>query len=79
MAKFWELLEQSVIIQGILALGFSAAIGYLYVTGKPVPQELVALVSIILGYFFGAKNTQAVTYLARNMAKDAQTGKVKST
>ena len=72
MTKFWELFEQSVIIQGTLALLFSSVIGYLYITAKPVPQELVALVSLILGYFFGAKNSQAVTCLARNMAKDAR-------
>lgn len=72
MTKFWELLEQSVIIQGVLSVLFSCTVAYLYVTGKPVPQELVALVSIILGYFFGAKNTQAVSHMARTMAADVR-------
>jgi len=65
MTKFWELFEQSVIIQGILAISFSGAIIYLYCTGKEVPQELVALVSLILGYFFGAKTTHAQVQVAR--------------
>jgi len=65
MTKFWELLEQSVIIQGILALAFSGAIITLYITGQAVPQELVALVSLILGYFFGAKNAQSLERVAR--------------
>jgi len=70
MSRFWELFEQSVILQGILALLFSGAIVYLYVTGKPVPQELVALVSLILGYFFGAKTSHAEARVA-SIIKDA--------
>ena len=70
MTKFWELFEQSVIIQGILAIAFSGAIIYLYCTGKEVPQELVALVSLILGYFFGAKTMHAEVRVARAI-KDA--------
>ena len=73
MSKFWELLEQSVLIQGTLALAFSGAIIAMYVTGKPVPQELVALVSLILGYFFGAKNAQSLERVAR--ATGAHKGK----
>lgn len=68
MSKFWSLFEQSVILQGILALLFSGVISYLYLTSKPVPQELVALVSLILGYFFGAKNTQSMERVTQLMA-----------
>jgi len=67
MSKFWELFEQSVIIQGILALAFSGAIIFMYCTGKEVPQELVALVSLILGYFFGAKTSHAEARVARTI------------
>jgi FtsH-binding integral membrane protein len=65
MDKFWELFAQSLILQGLLALMFSGVICYLYLTCQPVPQELVALVSLILGYFFGAKNQAAQERLAR--------------
>jgi hypothetical protein len=59
MDKFWELFAESLIIQGVLALMFAGVICYMYVAGMAVPQELVALVSLILGYFFGAKNSVA--------------------
>ena len=59
MARFWELFAESLIIQGILALLFSVVVAYMYCTGKVVPSELVSLVSLILGYFFGAKNSVA--------------------
>jgi len=68
MNRFWDLLEQSVIVQGVLALLFSATIAYMYITGKPVPQELVALVSAIIGYFFGAKTMKAEERVARFMS-----------
>jgi len=65
MDKFWSLLEQSVIVQGLLALGFGGTVCGMYVTGKAVPQELITLMALILGYFFGAKNTLAQSHMAR--------------
>ncbi|MDP2107145.1 MAG: hypothetical protein Q8J76_14205 [Desulfobulbaceae bacterium] len=55
MAKFWELFAESVILQGVLSLMFGGTICYMYVTQIPVPQELVALLGIIIGFFFGGK------------------------
>lgn len=60
MDKFWELFKENVIIQGILALMFAATACYLYAAQIPVPMELVALLSVILGYFFGSKTLNAV-------------------
>jgi uncharacterized membrane protein YfcA len=67
MDKFWELFAESLIIQGVLALMFSVVICYMYVSGMEVPQELVALISLILGYFFGAKNAVAQQKVIRAM------------
>lgn len=61
MAKFWELFAESVILQGILSLMFGGTICYMYVTQIPVPQELVALLGIIIGFFFGGKVQIAAT------------------
>jgi hypothetical protein len=59
MDKFWELFAESLIIQGVLALMFASVVCVMYANGMEVPAELVSLVSLILGYFFGAKNQVA--------------------
>jgi len=57
---FWQLFKENVIIQAVLALMFGATACYLYAAEIPVPMELVALLSVILGYFFGSKTQNAV-------------------
>jgi len=55
MAKFWELFAQSIIIQGILTLGFSGVSLYLWATGQVVPDGLTQGLWAILGFWFGTK------------------------
>jgi len=38
MGTFWRLLEESVILQGLLTIGFGGVSLYLWATGKPVPD-----------------------------------------
>ncbi len=66
MGEFWELFAESVILQGILAIMFGGTICYMYLVQIPVPQELVGLLGIIIGFFFGAKTQMAA---ARKVAK----------
>lgn len=61
MRKFWDLVKESVIIQGVITLGFVGTTCYLWATGQPVPQELWTANTIVLGFFFGAKVQQTVT------------------
>lgn len=65
MNKFWELLEKSVIVSGILAIAVVGAIVYLAVVGQPIPEILTALGGTIVGFFFGAKKQQVAAYAAR--------------
>lgn len=60
MSKFWELFEQSVIIQALLALIMVSVVCYLYVTHQEVPEALVNFVALILGFYFGSKTQSAV-------------------
>lgn len=60
MDTFWTLFKENIIIQASLALMFGATACYLYAAQLPVPMELVALLSVILGYFFGSKTQNAV-------------------
>ena len=59
MRKFWDLLEESVIVRGIIALSFTACVIYLAVTGKEVPEWLYGFVGLILGFFFNTVSRRA--------------------
>lgn len=63
MERFWELLKESVIIQGLITLALISTTCYLVAAGKPVPSELWAANGLVLGYFFGAKQQAAVIRL----------------
>lgn len=60
MDRFWDLLKESVIIQGILVITIVGLIGYLLVTSREVPDQLWQAFMLILGFFFGSKLQQIV-------------------
>lgn len=57
---FTDLLYTSTIIQAIIALASVGVILYLYVIGHQVPEELIGIVMLILGYYFGSKTQQNI-------------------
>jgi len=59
MDKFWELLEKSTIVSGLLAVSVVGAVIYLSVTAQPVSEVLVGAMFTIIGFFFGSKLQQA--------------------
>ena len=69
MQTFWELFRQSMIIQGLLALGCTFTISGLLMYRVPVPAELWALEGLIMGYFFGAKNVATTTESLRQIQR----------
>lgn len=58
--KFIELLRDSTIIQGGITLLCVGAIVYLWVTGKTVNDQLIDIVLLIIGYYFGSKTQQRI-------------------
>ncbi len=52
---FLDLFQQSVIMQGLLSLLVIGLWGYMVVTGQEIPSELSALVTLVVGFFFGSK------------------------
>jgi len=70
MQTFLDLLKQSVIIQGILAVGFCSAVVYLAITGQPIPDILVNVTMLIVGFFFGAKSTATAHSLIESMKRE---------
>lgn len=59
--KVLDLIEQSVVFQGILAVSVVGAVVYLSATGQAVPEQLGNLALIIVGFFFGSKATNSVS------------------
>jgi len=58
--RFWDLLQQSTIVSGLLALIIWGVICYLAVVGQSVQEVLVGGGLSIIGFFFGSKaGTQA--------------------
>ena len=55
MDRFWDLLERSVIVQGVLTLLFGATVCALAILAKPISQELWTALALILGFWFGSK------------------------
>jgi len=58
--KFWDALDKSTIMSGVLAVGFCGTACYLAATGQEIPEILGNATLLILGWFFGAKTTNAV-------------------
>lgn len=58
MKKFWDLVKQSVIVQGVVTIAFVGTVCYLYAMGKEVPSTLIQFTAVVVGYFFGAKQQQ---------------------
>ncbi len=50
-----QLFQESVIMQGLVSLTVIGIWGYLLVTGQEVPGELSAVVTLVVGFFFGSK------------------------
>ena len=57
MKNFWEAFSQSHIVTGLIALLLIGTLCYLLIMERAIPEVLVSLISIIFGYYFGAKMT----------------------
>ena len=55
MRMFWELFSRSVIVTGMIALVLIITVCVLAILQRPIPDILLYLVSVVTGFFFGAK------------------------
>lgn len=55
MAKFWDLVERSVIIQSLLPVLFGGCCCVLWLRGMPVPEKLWQLALMCVVFWMGAK------------------------
>lgn len=61
MDKFWQLLTESTIVQGVVTLGLVGAVIYLSCTGQEVPEPLKSLTALAVGFWFGQKAQQVIS------------------
>jgi hypothetical protein len=60
MDKFWQLLQESTLIQGAVTLALVGAVIYLSCTGQEIPTLLETMSGIVVGFWFGQKAQQAI-------------------
>ena len=53
-----ERLLKEVNVQDVIALFFSGVVGIMWLTGQEVPEGLLNVTLIIIGFFFGDKNAE---------------------
>ena len=74
MSNLLNSLVEKVQVQDIIALFFTGVVGFLWLTGQEVPEGLLNVTLIIIGFFFGDKNAtraQERALLAMNPAPAA--------
>jgi len=64
MTTFWTLLKESVIVQSIVTLALIITIIVLVLTNREVPDVMVNLTTLVIGYWFGTKVQHAANSAA---------------
>jgi len=70
MENFWTLLAKSVIIQALIALIVVTAVTYMYVKNMSVPSELLQLLWLVIGFYFGTKVEHGIQSRIRKLKED---------
>jgi hypothetical protein len=65
MDRFWDLLERSIIIQGVVTLLFTITVVVMLIKSLPIANEVWIAYGAILGYWFGTKAQSELSYQAR--------------
>ena len=55
MAKFWDLLERSIITQSLITAALVGVTCYMYVVKTPVPEGLQTLTYTVVAFWMGTK------------------------
>jgi hypothetical protein len=60
MTTIWDLLRESVILQGALTIGLWGVAAYLMICGRPIPDLLAAGCGAVITFWFTSKTTRSV-------------------
>ena len=55
MDRFWDLLERSVIVQGVITLCLVITVCVMVGLSKAIPADLWTALALVLGFWFGSK------------------------
>jgi hypothetical protein len=69
MQTFLDLLREGVIFQGLITVIILITDGVLMVKGQTLPDFMMQLTILIIGFYFGAKVEQRATAIARENNK----------
>ena len=72
MATFWELLRESVLVQGIVTLSLVTHFIITEQRGFECSEALLITLSLALGFYFGSKAAQAGKAELRSIIKGQQ-------
>jgi len=61
MSTFWTLLKESIIVQSIVTLALVLTIIILVLTEREVPDVMVNLTTLVIGFWFGTKVQHAAS------------------
>jgi hypothetical protein len=67
MERFWELLQESVLVQGSVTLVLVVTLCFMFATGRPVPDTLIGFAMLVLGFWFGTKSQRAIVTTTKAM------------
>jgi hypothetical protein len=73
MEKFWELFQESVIVQSLVTLTLVITICAMFLMSKPIPELLGSITLLVLGFWFGAKSQHSIVTSAKEASKAAAT------
>ena len=63
--RLLDLFERSIIVQSIITLGLIGTLMYLWLSNLPVPDDLVSLGMLVMGYWFGSKVQNEIAHVER--------------
>lgn len=61
MNKFWELFQQSIIVQSVITLALISLIIYQSATGQEITEIIKTLTYLVVGFWFGSKVENATS------------------
>ena len=61
-----QLLEQNVLIRGLIASLLIGSICYMYIIGMSVPTELINITYIVIGFYFGGVTGKQIERIVKN-------------
>ena len=65
---FYSLLRESVLVQATVTLILIGVMGYMYIAGRPVPNDFVNIAMLVVGFWFGSKSQAAVERTVNSLA-----------